>query len=61
MPAKKGFMVLNELWEKFGVGKNHLCMDCFEKRLNRKLTKDDLTKCFLNENVNPDTIKILQT
>lgn len=58
--ATKYFMVTNNLWGKYGVGKNHLCMECFEKRLGRKLNKNDLMKCFVNEKINPDTIKILQ-
>jgi hypothetical protein len=58
VPATKYFMVTNDLWDKYGVGNNHLCMGCFEKRLGRLLNKSDLLKCFVNEKVNPNTIKI---
>jgi len=54
------FMVHDPLWEEFGVGRDFLCVDCFEKRLGRKLNKSDLTKCFVNEKVNPYTINILR-
>ncbi len=57
----KYFMVTNDLWEKYGVGEKHLCMDCFQIRLGRPLKKTDLMECFVNEKINPDTIKILQT
>jgi hypothetical protein len=53
------FMVNDHLWEKYGVGKNFLCMSCFENRLGRKLTGFDLTKCFVNEKINPITIGLL--
>jgi hypothetical protein len=34
-------------------------MECFEKRIERKLSKNDLTKCFVNEKINKATIAIL--
>lgn len=43
-----GFMVKNNLWDKYGVGENMLCMDCFEKRMGRKFTAADFTDCPLN-------------
>lgn len=56
------FMVKNDLWEKFGVGKGLLCIDCFEARLGRKLIASDLLEnCFVNEEVNPYTKVIIQT
>ena len=39
--GSKYFMVKNELWEKYGVGKKFLCINCFENRLVRKLNKSD--------------------
>jgi hypothetical protein len=37
------FNVHNQLWAKYGVGKARLCLDCFQIRLGRKVTTDDLT------------------
>lgn len=54
------FMVHDHLWEKFGVGMDFLCIDCFEKRMGRKLEASDLMECFVNEKVNPYTAKILE-
>lgn len=46
------FMVLNILWEKFGVGEDLLCLDCFENRLGRYLVKGEVTDCPVNR-LNP--------
>jgi hypothetical protein len=46
-------MVHDQLWEDFGVGEGYLCWDCFEKRLGRKLQKEDLTEVVCNLKVNP--------
>ena len=54
---KGWFMVKNDLWEKHGQNKEFLCMDCFEKRMNRKLSAKDLMDCFINQKVNPYTIQ----
>lgn len=57
---KDYFMVKHELWKQWGVGRKLLCMDCFEKRLGRKLTKDDLLPdCLINYSWNPYTKKLL--
>lgn len=45
----EGFMVHDKLWDEHGVGENILCMDCFEKRLGRKLVARDFYDCHLNE------------
>lgn len=42
-------MVNHDLWEKFGAGKNHLCLSCFEIRLGRAISKEDFTVCLANE------------
>jgi hypothetical protein len=60
IPPKKMFMVNNQLWEKYGATNKHLCIGCFEKRLKRKLTKSDLSKCYVNEKINLTTIQILK-
>jgi hypothetical protein len=60
MFPRKWFMVTNQLWEKHGVGKKMLCMDCFEIRIGRKLTGEDLLDCFVNNNVNIRTIELLK-
>ena len=56
--SKGWFMVKDPLWEKYGVGENFLCIDCFEKRMDRKLEASDLIRCVVNEEVNPYTVKI---
>jgi hypothetical protein len=43
------YMVLNELWEKYGEGKFWLCRKCLEIRMGRKLTKVDYKDCVLNK------------
>lgn len=53
------FMVTDELWEQYGVGKGLLCLDCFEKRLGRPLVKEDIKICELNIEWNPYTRKLL--
>ena len=56
--VKDYYMITNELWIKYGVENNMLCMNCIEKRLGHKLRKEDLTDCSLNY-FNPYTLKIL--
>ena len=58
---KDYFMVRDNLWAEYGVGRKLLCMDCFEKRLGRKLRKEDLTDCIVNTQWNPYTKRILGT
>jgi hypothetical protein len=55
------YMVKNELWKRFGVGEEMLCISCLEKRMGRKLTKEDLLDCPLNMSINEFTMKLLQT
>ena len=57
---KGWFMVKNDLWQKYGVEDKFLCMDCFEKRIGRKLEASDLIKYYVNEKVNPNTINLLK-
>lgn len=44
----KMYMVNKDLWVKHGNKEKTLCMSCLEKRLGRKLTKDDFEE---NKNV----------
>lgn len=53
------YMVTFKLWKKHGVGKRMLCMDCFEKRLGRKLKAEDILDCPVNTMWNPYTKEIL--
>lgn len=53
------YMVHDHLWEEFGVGEGCLCWDCFEKRLGRKLTKEDFTDAMCNVKANPNVKKLL--
>jgi hypothetical protein len=43
-----GYMVKSELWEANFPGRGIVCMDCFEKKLGRSLTIDDLTDAPIN-------------
>lgn len=43
------FVVNKELWDEYGVKDKTLCWECFEKRIGRKLTKDDFITCALND------------
>jgi len=45
------YMVNDELWDQFGEQLDTLCVYCLEKRLGRKLTKEDF-KQFMNSPVN---------
>lgn len=38
------YMLKDHLWKKFGPenGKGFICKECMEKRMNRKITIDDL-------------------
>ena len=35
------YLLLSELWERFGVGQGHLCLHCLERRMNRFLVLED--------------------
>lgn len=52
------YIVNHEIWEKFGVGSDMLCLNCIETRIGHKLTKKDLIDCFVNK-FNPYTNSIL--
>lgn len=38
------YMVNDDLWKEYGNEKMTLCKSCFEKRMGRKLTKDDISQ-----------------
>jgi len=42
------YMVTAELWQQYGNRKGKMCIDCFEKRLGRKLNKNDFVDCTVN-------------
>lgn len=48
IPGSKMYMVSNHIWEKYGAGKNHLCLSCFENRLGRILVASDFLDCAAN-------------
>lgn len=56
---KDYYIVTDELWDEFGVGKEWLCITCFENRLGRKLQADDIVPSLLTLKVNPYTGNIL--
>lgn len=45
------YMVTDKVWKKAGfeTSKGIICIDCIEKRLSRKLTKDDFKNVPLNK------------
>jgi hypothetical protein len=38
-------MIIDELWLSVANKKNHLCLNCFEQRIGRKITRKDLRPC----------------
>lgn len=43
------YRLKNRIWKKIAKNSVALCISCFQKRLGRKLTKEDFTKCKINE------------
>ena len=37
-------MVNDDLWKKYGNDNLTLCKSCFEKRIGRKINKDDMSE-----------------
>lgn len=48
-PDQDLYMVKNEIWKKYGAGKFWLCRPCLEKRMGRKLNRNDYKNCVLNQ------------
>ena len=40
----KMYMVNDDIWNQYGNDRNTLCLPCLEKRMGRKLTKDDFSQ-----------------
>ncbi len=57
---KDYYMVKHEIWNEHGVGEGMLCMDCMERRMGHKLTKEDILECFVTTIFNSYTSKILR-
>jgi len=38
------YMVNDDLWKEYGNDQLTLCKSCFEKRIGRKITKDDISQ-----------------
>ena len=53
------FMARDPLWKKAGVGRGVLCLNCFEKRLARKLKAKDFNNAPVNMK-NPIIKKIME-
>lgn len=53
------YIVHDSLWEKHGAAKGWLCMDCFEKRMERKLKAEDIIPSVLTIRDNPYTRDLL--
>jgi hypothetical protein len=43
------YMVVDRLWRAYGVGRGHLCLDCFQRRLGRPLLPVDFTTARIND------------
>ena len=43
-PNYQMYMVNDNIWNEYGNNSNTLCMSCLEKRMGRKLTKDDFSQ-----------------
>ena len=48
------YMVQNDIWKAYGAGKGKLCIGCLEKRIGRKLCRQDFSDAPINE-INPET------
>lgn len=53
------YMVQDQLWYEFGVGKGYLCLPCFEKRLGRPLVLEDFPDVTCNIRDNPFFKKLI--
>mgnify|MGYP003340863919 CR=1 FL=1 len=58
-PDYEMYMVNDDLWDKYGNDNKTLCLSCLEKRMGRKLTKDDFTD-HENALVNKHNLKVQQ-
>lgn len=43
------FIVTDDLWKEFGVGRGLLCWTCFEDRIGRSFEKEDFNDCPANK------------
>ena len=48
------YMVQNDIWKAYGAGDGMLCIGCLEKRIGRKLHRQDFIDLPINE-INPET------
>lgn len=49
MKSGHWYIVHDHVWAVTGVGKGFLCIDCLERRLARRLTRDDFTDAPVND------------
>lgn len=42
------YFIKDSIWLSVAPKKGMLCIGCLEKRLKRKLTKNDFTPCYIN-------------
>ena len=57
---KDYYMVKKDVWEKYGVGKKMLCMDCLDERMGHPITKSEILDCPWNNFLNPYTREIIE-
>jgi len=43
------YIVTDELWKKFGVGRGLLCWGCFQLRMGRRFRINDFLDCKAND------------
>ena len=53
----KLFMVNDDLWLKYGINEKTLCKKCLEKRIGRKLNKNDFQQ-YKNDPINNNNSEI---
>jgi hypothetical protein len=54
------FLVTDEVWAKYGVGRDMLCMTCLEERMGRRLERADIHDCPVSAEWNPYTRDVLE-
>lgn len=53
------YMVTDELWAQYGVGKDLLCWSCIEMRMGRPIAASDLNDSMLNRKINSRSMDLL--
>jgi Protein of unknown function (DUF2695) len=54
----ENYMVHEKLWKTHGVGDDHLCIGCLEKRIGRQLRRQDFIDAPINEIVSRMSLRL---